>query len=288
MRIGILHRSALCAALLLGSCSPAPAEDSATVLGKAVAKAHTLESAVFSAKFSYEIPTPYMSFSAGAEGSLADGGRQLKFSFDAKATTAGDPLHQTISVEGDVIVADEQETYLRLDSVIGSVPILPGIGLVPAEMLGTWFRIGSSSTAGTVTPDPSIMAMQTEALMVTRDRSFEKVGGRDCYAYDVTIDRSKLLTLLEKIAQERGEPFDRVQAEKFLSAYEARGTIWIDAQTYVIREIAWIFENAPGSPVMEASLNMQLRDHDEAVEIVPPADAVPYSDTMNASSLPLF
>ncbi len=288
MKTGILHRHALCAALLLSACSTVPSEDPTAVLSKAAAKAQTLESAAFSADFSYEIPAPLLSFSGNAEGVLADGGRQLQFSFEAKTTTPGETLNQTISIEGDVLVADEQETYLRLDSVTGSVPILPGVGLVPAEMLGQWFLIGSSAAAGTVTPDPSFMTMQTESLQVVRDRSFEEVDGHDCYAYDVTIDRSKLLLLLESIAQEQDEPFARDQAEAFLSAYEAKGTVWIDAQTYVIREVTWIFENAPGAPAMEASLNMQLRDHNEPVEITPPADAVPYSDALEAPSLPLF
>lgn len=287
MKTGILHRLTLLVCVALASCSASPAEEPSVVLEKAAAKAQTLDSAEFSASFSYGTETPAMELEGTADGTLADGGRQLSFSFNVDLTSPGEGFDQTVGVGGDVVVADEQETYLRLDHVTGSVPVLPGVGLVPTDTLNTWYLIGSASGSSTVTRDPSYVAMQTEVLQVTRDRSYEDVDGHDCYAYDVTIDRTKMLAFLERTASERGEEFDRSAATAFLQSYNATGTMWIDAQTYVIREITWNFVGGDNASGTEASLNVQLRGHNEPVEIVPPADAVPFEEPSD-TSLPIF
>ena len=289
MKTGNIHRFALCAALLLAACSRGGSEEPSVVLERATAKAQDLRSAAFDARFSYSAAEPAMSLSGTAEGTLADGGRQLSFSFEGDVTMPAEGLDQTVSVAGDVLVADQNETYLRIDRVNGSVLMLPGVGLVPTDMLDTWFLIGSASGTGAaaVTPDPSFLAMQTQTLTVTKDRSYEDVDGHECYAYNVTIDPAKMLAFLERTARERGEAFDRAEAETFLASFVATGTIWIDAESSVIRRITWNFENASGSPDMTGFFTLHFENHDEPVEISPPADAVPFPDPA-APAMPIL
>lgn len=287
MMTGSTHRLAICAALVLAACSRGGSEDPATVLERASSVAQQLQSAAFDASFSYDAGVTGLSVEGTAQGVLAEGGRQMSFSFDADVTSQEDGVDTTVSAAGDVVVAGENEAYIRLSRLDGSIPFLPGIGLVSEEALDTWFLSGSTSSgAVAVSPDPSFIALQTRILTVTQDKSYEEIDGRDCYAYDVEIDQRKAVEFLEDTARQRGEPFDRTAAETFVASYVARGTMWIDAETSVIRQIAWSFESAPGTGDMSASLTLHLGKHDEPVEITPPSAYSPLSDLLPAVSLP--
>jgi hypothetical protein len=193
-------------------------------------------------------------------------------------------------VAGDVVVAGENEAYVKLSSVQGSVLFLPGIGLVPESALGTWYLAGataSGSTDAAVSPDPSFIATQAKTLVVTDDRSYETVDGRECYAYDVAVDQQKALEFLAETASKQGVPFDRAAAETFVSSYDARGTLLIDAETFVIRRIDWTIEPASGSEGLgRTSFAIRLREHDVPVEIAPPTDFKPLSELLSATPLP--
>lgn len=284
---GPTHRFALCAALLLAACSRGGDKDPAVVLERASTVAQQLQSASFEASFSYDAGETGMRVAGDAQGTLADGGRHMSFSFDADVTSQGEGADQTVSAAGDVIVAGENEAYIRLTRVDGSIPFLPGVGLVSDDALDKWFLSGSASSgAVSVSPDPSFIALQTRILAVTEDRSYQEIDGHECYVYDVEIDQRKAVEFLESIARQRGEVFDRQAAETYVASYVARGTMWIDADTSVIRRISWSFESAPGMGDMSASLTFRLSKHDEPVEIAPPAEYAPLSDLLPAVSLP--
>lgn len=286
MSTGHTHRFALCFVLALAACARGGEEEPAAVLERAAAVAQQLQSASFDAAISYETDGTNM---AGAlVGSLADAGRQLSFSLDGTITTETDGFDQTVAIGADVTVAGEGEAYVRLRRADGGILMLPGVGLVPQEVLGRWFRAGGTASGSALTPDPGLLAMQTQVLTVTKDRSYEDVDGERCYAYDVTLDREKLLAFLERVAAERGDPFDRAQARATLDAYEADGTIWIDAATSVIRRVAWRFASVGDGPRSSATLNVHLKEHNEPVTILPPADAEPFSDAFPAAEFPSF
>lgn len=271
----------------LAACSRGGVEDPATVLERAAVNAQGLESAAFDVTFDYSVPEGF-SARGTAEGVLAEGGRQLSFSVNASVTVPSEGLDKTVSVDGDVVVAGENEAYMRIRRADGSVPFLPGIGLVPPEMLDTWFSLGSGTASGSssMTPDPSFVAMQVQVIRVTEDRSYEEVDGEDCYAYDVTIDRDKALAYLERTSQDRGQAFDRQATEEFLSLYDAKGTMWIDAETSVIRRISWTFDPAPDAvDAAGGSFTLHLEHHNDPVEISPPAGAVPFESFTPAASL---
>ncbi len=288
MKTGQKHRFVFVAALLLASCAPRPHEDPSVVLERAATAARQLQSASFDGSFSYRSSNPEFSVSGTTTGTMADGGRQLSFNLSGDMTMPADGPDQTVSIDADVIVADENETYLRVDKMEGSVLMLPGIGLIPAEMKHTWFSMITASGSTSVTPDPSLLELQTETLSVERDRSFQDVGGHDCYVYDVTLDPAKFLAFLERTAEERKQPFKREEAQAFIDSIDAHGTVWIDAETSVIRSISWQLKNTPGHDDMSASFTLTFADHDVPVEIAPPADAVPLTDAMADTPLPLF
>lgn len=285
MMTGRIHRFALCATLVLAACSRGADADPAEVLEKAATAAQQLRSASFDAEFSYD--SPVLRVDGSADGTLADGGRRMSFGFDAAMSMREEGVDRTVTARGDVIVAGENEAYVRIGGVEGSVLFLPGIGLVPEQALNKWIRAGDASAPvdEALTPDPAFIARQARTLVVTDDRSFEKIDGRSCYVYDVAIDQAKAVAFLEETARARGEPFDRAAAETFLSSYESAGTVYIDAETSVIRRIDWTFGAAPGQPDVHGSFSLRLHDHDEPVEISPPTDALPVDQLLPGSSL---
>lgn len=289
MLTGHQHRFAVCFVLLLAACGRGGDEAPSVVLERAATAAQQLQSAAFDGQFSYGAPTSGLSARGAVMGTLADGGKRLSFGIDAEMTMGAERPAQTVEVIADVIVAGENETYVKLSKVDGSVLLLPGVGLVPEELLDRWLSLGSGSASGSdaLTPDPSLIALQTQTITVTKDRSYEEIDGHRCYAYDVTLDPAKTMAFLERIATERGETFDRGAAETFIASYEARGTIWIDAATSVIRRITWIIDSAPGSArPMDASFTLHLHKHNEPVEITPPTGAVPFENALPDASLP--
>ncbi len=285
MLTGKIHRLSFCAVLVLAACSRGGAEEPSIVLERAASAARQLQSAAFDAAVSYE--TPKSSMAAALVGSLAEAGRQLSFALDGTITTETEGFDQTVSIGADVTVAGEGEAYVRLRRADGGILMLPGVGLVPQELLGRWFRTGGTTASGSgLTPDPGLIAMQTQVLTVTKDRSYEDVDGERCYAYDVILDRTKLLAFLERVARERGDPFEREQAIALLDAYDAEGTIWIDASTSVIRRVSWKFVSVGDAPHTRATLTLRFKNHNEPVTIVPPADASSLSDALPAANLP--
>lgn len=275
MMSGRPHRFAICAALLMAACSERPTEDPAVVFERAALTAQQLQSAVFDATISYDAGTG-MSVNGTINGLLADGGKQLSMTVDGDMIVPSDGLDQAVSVHGEIIVAGEGETYMKIARLDGSLPFLPGVGLVSDDMIDRWFRIGGGSSSGVVaiTPDPSFLELQTQSLTVVQDRSFEQVDEHRCYAYDVTLDPAKTVAFLENVAAERNQPFDRAAAEAFVAAYAAKGTIWIDAETSVIRRITWSFEGTE-EPRAMLTFSLHLTEHNQPVMIVPPSDTVP-------------
>jgi hypothetical protein len=286
MLTGRKHRFAIGAVLVLAACSRGGDEDPAAVLERAAAKAQQVRSASFDATIAYS--SPALSADGSVEGTMADGGKRMAFRFDADVTTREEGADKTVSTEGDVVVAGENEAYVKLSRLDGSVLFLPGVGLVPDTALGRWFLAGSTASGAVdVTPDPSFVAQQARTLAVTDDRSYEEVDGHRCYVYDVTVDHAKAVEFLAETANRQGKPFDKEAAETFVSSYDARGTVYIDAETSVIRRIDWTIDPAPGQENgAGVVLRLHMSKHDEPVEISPPAEYAPLSELFTDVPLP--
>lgn len=287
MRIGSTYRFVLCAALSLAACSRGASEDPSVILGRASTVAQQLQSAAFDVTFSYDTGSQGLRADGSAAGFIANGGRNLSFTFDADVAMQEQGVDRTVSAGGEVLVTGEHEAYVRLSKLDGSALFLPGVGLLPESAIGTWFLAGTpSSDQAAVSPDPSFIAMQTRTISATHDRSFESVDGRICYVYDVTIDPRAMIEFLEETATIRGQVFDRQAAEAFIGSFVTNGTVWIDQETSVLRRISWVIESAPGTDDVRGSFSLHLRDHNVPVEIAPPAVFSPLSDILNKTPPP--
>lgn len=280
MRVVCRLMSLACIGLLLASCTTRSSVPPADVLSRAARVTRDLQSARFTVNATFEVALP-SDVSArgtlGADGRMQDAGRQLQFTFQTNGQTMGGD-RTTWHVQGDVMVAGEQEVYafIRDVTVRPPHPLLQPALLGP--FLGTWWRLPPGSSATTtgptgVTPDPRFLRMQAEVVDVVRDRGIETFHDRTAHHYDVTLNREKLVHFLEEVARERGQTAQPETWRKFVDQVEAAGELWIDAEEYFIRGVQWTLTMPGQANPFTLTLRVELRDFHQADPIVPPTDA---------------
>jgi len=84
---------------------------------------------------------------------------------------------------------------------------------------------------------------------------------------------------MKALAEEEGQPFNEEASREKFGQLEANGQIWIDAENFALHRLQWHVPTLTLEGGSEASLSFQvdLRDHNSALTIAPPKDAVPFS-----------
>lgn len=272
---------ALFSVVFVVSCTRAGDLPPSQVLHKAAETSQTLESAAFTvhAVFSGEtdIIDGNWDGNAHATGTLTDGGKQLQFALnvDAEKRDAQNAV-STIVLSSDMIVAAENEVYLRLNTF----SIEPASLILPPELLGQlmnqWWRIPSASGSSLenpadITPDPSLLRMQASVVTVTKDHGLTDIQGRDAYQYDVTIDPAKLKEYLQEVARVSGK--DATADIDALAGLQTNGTLWIDADTFHIHRITWNISSTDAARPQELQLDIGITNHNAPVTITLPDNA---------------
>ena len=201
-------------------------------------------------------------------------GEQLQFSIKGNLrqdSPTGTRLN--VDADGEIIVVGEHEVYLSIRSLTTKPP--HAIFQEPewTRLLGTWLKLPSTGSPSShiVTPDPSMLRMQMEAVRVVRDNGIVTWNGQDVYAYDVEIDPARLQTFLSEIQ-------GQVDAEKemqLLKNMEAKGNVWIDAQTFLLRRVEWTIKTKAPEPPLTITFNMDITDHNTDIKISPPDSSIP-------------
>lgn len=268
---------AICALVFLTSCIKAGSLPPNQVLEKASVAAQTLQSARFNLDATIHGMNDMLPGESdgniSAAGEMQNAGKQLKFTLNADITTkTAKDATSNIHVSSDVVVAGEQEVYLRLNTLT----IEPSTTLLPPEiitqMLNQWWMIpsGSGSTAD-IAPDPSLLRMQTSVIAISKDHGLTDIDGHRSYLYDTTIDAEKMRAYLHAVSRAQGKDLDASMAA--LSEMKAHGRIWIDAKTFFIHRIVWDIEsNDPAKP-MTVHLDITITDHNARITIAPPTGA---------------
>jgi hypothetical protein len=276
----------ICAVLLLSACAKPAAEPPEHVMEKAVLAARELESAAFAASFDMEGGDPgtmTQRVQGTLGGRMQGGGADLAFHLrlDISMRPAGEDT-KDLSVQGDMTILGEDETYLRITSLQSDDPALSSP--LTAGLLDQWFLLpsgGSGATRATATPDPRLLRMQTDVMRVTRDRGIVDHGDRDAYHYDVTLDEPKLLAFLEEVARQRGDVPPVNEWKAWLDATTFEGEAWIDAETFELLRLQWTVESTDAASPMTAHVGLHLTMHNQAEPISPPASSKPFPADMS-------
>lgn len=246
------------------------------VMERAADQVHSLSSATFHATASIEHLLPGAgTVGITSDGVMQDGGRQLAFTVNA---VMEDPNgKQDSSVEAELIVAGDDETFVKLHTLKGDIPAaFFGNGVPPLDV---WWQFPSqqgSAPGSSLTPDPSLMRAQAQVVNIERDRGIAEVGGHSVYQYDTVVDIAKLRAYLQEVAEARGEAFDAKAFEQSWARLSIRGVLEIDAKTFFVRKIDWTFVPVDEGKGLRGTISMTLSDHNTAAPVVPPTDAQPF------------
>ncbi|MBI1812425.1 hypothetical protein HY285_01580 [Candidatus Peregrinibacteria bacterium] len=284
---------AILCALVLNSCAQRSLLPPAEVLHRAALASSTLRSATYTA--TADIAFGEKSSAVGGhlslDGRLQDGGKQTQFHLIVTAHLGnGDAMHD-VNADADVIVASPTEIYLRVNSVSVHPP-LPAFSLDALNAFkDKWVRLPAAARpdgASTLTPDPGVLRAQSEVVTVTRDRGIESIDGHRAYHYDVSLDREKLLGFLRTSAAARSAAFDEANARSFVSAFDASGELWIDADRFFVDAVSWaIAPSAASAKTHPFSITVRaaLGDHNAAPPVSPPSSAESLSPDVNVPTL---
>lgn len=273
----------LCSVVLLSSCTRAGSLPPTQVLHKAAEAGQLLSSAAFSVSADFSGETDLLDGrwdgTLNASGTLTDGGRQLQFTFtaDTKQKTEGKG-DSDIALSADVVVAAENEVYLKLHTFT----IDPPSSILPPDLLkallAQWWIIPSGSGADTpsdsITPDPSLLRMQASVIRVVRDNGLVEINNRTAYQYDVEMDPAKMKDYFIEVTRMQGK--DAEEEIQALAELQATGKIWIDADTFQTHRILWNIHSTNPTKPQDSTLDISITRHNEPVTITLPADAAPF------------
>ncbi len=263
--------------LLLASCarkSPIPPEE---VLRRAVSASGQLQSASFTVEADVQISAPGLNGGGSLKlsGVLQDGGNATKFALDVDGSVAQGS--QPLSGKATIHVASDRdrEMFFLIDSLELSSdnPLFTQESL--QKLLHHWWKIPQKNAGSMVpvSPDPGLLRAQSEVVKVTKDLGVFSLDGSDAYHYGVTLDPQKMAAYLQRLSEENHRPLDRDTTLDDLGAYETKGELWIDAETFFVRKIQWTIRPRSGKSVPYAlTVTAKLSDHNAAKPIEYPSN----------------
>ncbi len=210
-----------------------------------------------------------------AEGGIQQGGTQM----DMSIFSSGQSPTLQWSAQGQLIVVSQNEVYAKLIN-IQTTPLHPMLASPSfPSMLNVWYRLPPTpgvTTSQSITPDPHFLRMQAEVVRVVKDKGVQSLNGRDTYRYDVEVDAKKLRDFMIQISQNEGDATNQEALLQQLSAYKASGTIWIDAETFLLTQADWAISSFNESDNSNLNIHMELSSFDQPINIGAPADAKPF------------
>ena len=268
--------------LVLASCRKTPVLPSGEVLHRAAVASQSLASAAYTVDgtLSFKNEEQEGQFHPILKGVLQDGGKQTQLQLRLTGTLTEGTVTYAISGKSDIVVASEEDAYLRLASLVVTppYPLLNPDAL--ASFLGTWWKLPvhkSENNHVSLGPDPRLLRAQAKVLRVTSERGIEKIHGTEAYHYGITLDREKLLAFLTEVANQKGEPPEHEQVRSQIEAYDVTGEVWIDVATFFLHRILWrITPRGAQDRSFTAAFTLDLTDHNAAPPVKPPTDARPF------------
>jgi hypothetical protein len=230
------------------------------VLQRAERANSQLDSARFRGEFSLSVP-----FASSAktvrgilEGRMQSGGHQIALELDAEI---GDGRSAAVStrIRGQVILLPDG-AFIRIDS-------LEQRG-VASDVPREWIALPFLHTSATSTsPDPAMLNLQMQTLTVREDRGITTLIGHDVYHYAVSVDPTKFHTFISALETGTGT----------LTPFTADGELWIDADTFALRRVQWVWEQStPGIPASLSSFWLDVSSHNTAPPVSPPENSLPW------------
>jgi hypothetical protein len=195
----------------------------------------------------------------------------------ARVKTGGsieDTTDHKLSLDAEVTAERGGSTYFFLHDVSSASPnpALPLDALIP--FTGQWWRMpGKEGTSPvSVSPDPGLLAAQSQVITVTADKGINSIRGKRAYMYDIAVDPVRLLAYLKTMAKTNSQPFDEAAMKADLQTYTAIGKLWVDADSFDMERIEWDIRRVQDDKeTLTATLHIDFTLHDSAPPIDVPA-----------------
>ncbi len=284
-----MRRSLLLGAgcLLLAACARPSTLPPDEVLRRSATASQTLHSSTFQGEGTLALAAEgaSQSYAFTLTGTLQNAGRQTDLTLNVDGRIgAADQAYQ-LSGRLQVMSLSRSEVYLRLDDV-QSEPAYP---LLSQDLLrdfqGQWWLLtdsGAVADPADVTPDVSLLHLQSQVVRVTEDRGIERRDGREAYVYDVAVDQAQLAAFLERLAPgTAGE-------SGWLRDFDATGTLEIDAETFYVRRVNWQLLSKTGSAQsFRLEFSLAFQNQNAAPPIRAPKDAKLFQPRSGTGAPPL-
>ncbi|MBU0458177.1 hypothetical protein KJ652_05640 [Patescibacteria group bacterium] len=270
-------------ALLTSSCTPVEHLPSDEVLSRSAKANQNMKSSEFdlNAQYGFEILNILnIDGELYLEGTLQQSGEQIHFVIDntSKIIQGDEPMD--VQFNGEVITGQSTDTMIRIYD-IKTNPLYPLFTSEKVEKLrGQWWRLPSDETQSQdkmLTPDTQMIRTQSEVVNVIADLGFDFVGKRRMYHYQTAVDPEKLNSYLTELSKRSPNEINFEEITDLVKMLDAKGEIWIDAQTFRMHKIKWSFAQISLSEAVTASLSftMIFSEYNQAKPIDIPVDAIP-------------
>jgi len=290
-------------ALSCAACSRAvpnvPDLSAEEVLQRAAVSVRSLQTANYEISGSFTAESKSNDSVSGAgtfalKGTLENGGDSVQSGLNADIRI-GNSFLGGVKLRGAVetIIAKDGASYVYLYSLTTDPPNILINDQIISALSGRWLQLPQQETesSGTpsppIAPDPLMLKEQAKLVSITRKYRPTFIDDVAVYHYGVELNKEEFITLLRERSEKQNVFFDEESVRGFLQSFTSRGEMWIDAQTFYVRAIAWDV-NWNDVYNVQASFSMNLRNHNRAAPIQYPTDAVPFSpiELLDRSVLP--
>ncbi len=270
--------------IFLTSCEQVEKLPADEVLKRSAAASKDLTSANFNLKGTYAFEN--------ADKFSVNGNLEIKGVFQRKGedveglikTNARIPKGKKVistDIEAEVISITGSDPFVKLNKLsVG--PYFPLFSPDIVERLeGQWWRIPADDAPRpeqSISPDPALLHIQSEVVDVVSDHGFSSVKRKLAYHYEVIINPEKLKAYLETMSSEMENGMNQEAIESLVNGMEARGEIWIDAETFYLNRIRWTIApfNISESSKLALSFVITLSNINSAPDIKIPEGAKPF------------
>lgn len=241
--------------------APLPSDE---VLRRTVLNSQTVDSVAYLGTAGFQITGKY--FSSGSlaiHGVLRNIDRSFYLQSDLNVVLSSNPASPKNIIVMSLSSPSPGELFIRVDS---ANVMLQTPASFSGNVLGKWWRVnsgsGSANRGGGAIPDPGLMNVYSSAIKVTSGGLEKELGGRYVYHYQVDIEPETLLKF--------------APLTSYSSVPEARGEIWIDAETFRLDRAKWFLKQFPTQTgLATAAIDLNFNNYNRASAIIMPDESAP-------------
>jgi|GEM_PF-3211172 hypothetical protein len=253
------------ACIMLTACfnhepAPLPSDE---VLRRTVLNSQTVDSVAYLGTAGFKIAGKYFSSgSLAVRGVLRNIDRSFSLQSDLNVMLGSDPAVPNSIIAVSLSSPSPGELFVRVDNANVR---FQNPASFSGNILGKWWRLnsgsGSARSSGAI-PDPGLMNVYSSAIKVMAGGLEKESGGRYVYHYQVDIAPETLLKF--------------APLTPYSSVPEARGEIWIDAETFRLDRAKWFLKQFPTQiGLATAAIDLNFNNYNRASAIIMPDESAP-------------